>query len=162
MVSNTPRKFLQRLRLIHLAMFSAPFGMGLFFFWQTEVVTVKGQALNDVFVYVLPLFALLGYFASKIVYQRLLAGFKTKRTLNEKLSGFLIASVIRYALLEGPALLNILWFSFTGNLLFLTIGGVLLLFLLLLRPTTDKVVEDLNLMGAHKQQLNRWDDPLVE
>jgi len=76
------------------------------------------------------------------------------------LAGYQAASLIKYALLEGPALLNIIWFSLTGNLLYLTIGGVMILFLFIQRPKAEKIEKELELKSDHKRQFYKLDEPL--
>ncbi|KPM32374.1 Hypothetical protein I595_790 [Croceitalea dokdonensis DOKDO 023] len=152
-MSTNPNTFLRRLKTIHLVLLASPLLLGVFYFLNTAIDTNGGA--NDVFVYVFPMFGLAGYFASKVISRKLILPLKDKKSLSEKLIGFQTASIIQYTLVEGPALLNILWFGMTGNLLFLTIGGALALYLFSIRPKKEKIIEDLALSMEEKRALDR-------
>jgi hypothetical protein len=135
-----------------------PLLTGTVFYMNTELNTNGTQ--NDIFIYIFPVIALAGIFASKVLYRLFLNPLKQKEQLQDKLAGLQSASFIQYALIEGPAFLNIIWFSQTGNLLYLTIGAVLLIYLFTLRPTKTKIENDLELKGEHKRQFNKGNEPL--
>jgi hypothetical protein len=135
---------------------AGPLLLGILFYLNTPLNT--NGTIADIFVYILPLIALGGIFAGNFIFKKLLSNIKKNESLQHKLTGYQTASLVKFALLEGPALLNILWFSQTGNLLFLTIGMVLVLFLFMQRPTKIKIENDLELTGEHKRRFNRLDD----
>ena len=157
-MTTTPNKIVKTISIIHVALLAGAFLAGAFFYLNTEIET-KG-ATNDIFIYIFPMIALAGIFASKVLYRLFLNPLKQKEQLLDKLAGLQSASLIQYALVEGPALLNIVWFSQTGNLLFLTVGGVLLIYLFILRPTKTKIENDLELKDEHKRQFNKGNEPL--
>lgn len=155
---TTPRNYIKTLSTLHLAMAAGPLLVTAFFYFNTELET-NGTA-SDIYVYVFPIIALIGIFSSKFIFNLLIKKLKTKETLQAKLAGYQSASLIKFALIEGPALLNIVWFSQTGNLLYLTIGGVLILFLFMQRPKTEKIETDLELNSEHKRQFHKLDEPI--
>ncbi|WP_350292909.1 hypothetical protein [uncultured Croceitalea sp.] len=157
-MTSTPNKIVKTISIIHFALLVGPLLAGAFFYANTEV-NANG-ATNDIFIYIFPLIALAGIFASKVIYRLFLNPLKQKEHLRDKLAGLQSASLIQYALIEGPAFLNIIWFSQTGNLLYLTIGGVLLIYLFILRPNKAKIENDLELKGEHKRQFNQGNKPL--
>jgi hypothetical protein len=157
-MTTTPNKIVKTLSIIHLAMVIGPLLTGTVFYMNTELNTNGTQ--NDIFIYIFPVIALAGIFASKVLYRLFLNPLKQKEQLQDKLAGLQSASFIQYALIEGPAFLNIIWFSQTGNLLYLTIGAVLLIYLFTLRPTKTKIENDLELKGEHKRQFNKGNEPL--
>jgi len=157
-MSVTPNKFIKTISIIHLALLLGPILAGVVFYLNTEITT--NGTTNDIFVYIFPVIALAGIFASKVLYRLFLNPLKQKEQLKEKLAGLQSASLIQYALIEGPAFLNIIWFSQTGNLLYLTIGAVLLIYLFTLRPTKTKIETDLELKGEHKRQFKKGNEPL--
>ncbi len=156
---TTPRKFLNTLTLLHTALTAGPLIIGLIFYYNTPIQEYQ-ELEGDIFIYVFPFIGLMGVLASTYMFKILIKNLENKPGLHEKLAGFLSASLIRFALLEGPAILNLVWFSNTGNLLFLTVAGVLVLLLFLQRPTKLKVDRELHLKGEHKRQFDRMDDPI--
>ena len=157
-MKTTPNKIVKTISIIHLALLAGPLLTGSIFYLKTEINTNGSE--NDIFIYIFPMISLAGIFASKAVYRILLNPLKQKKNLRDKLAGLQSASLIQYALVEGPAFLNIIWFSQTGNMLYLTIGGVLLFYLFILRPTKTKIENDLELKGEHIRQFNKGNEPL--
>ena len=156
MTTTTPRNFIKTLSIIHYALLAGPLISGIIFYMNTQSV-INGSP-DDIFIYILPVIGLAGIFASKTLYSMLLSPLKQKDNLQEKLAGLQTASLVRYALVEGPALFNIIWFGQTGNLLYLTIGGVLVIYLFILRPTKSKIESDLELKGEHQRKFNKMDE----
>lgn len=156
----TPRKFLKTLSIIHAALLMGPLVLGAFLFLNTDITSTSAQNSNDIFIYIFPLFGMIGIFASKFIYKRILSTLFNKNSLREKLMGLQTASIIQYALVEAPAFLNLAWFGLSGNSLFLTVAGVLLIYLFIQRPTTTKILNDLQLTGEEVRQLNKMDAPL--
>ena len=138
---------------------AGPFVLGIVFYRTTQIRT-DGSINDNIFVYIFPMLGLIGIFISKIVYRKLLRPLGQKDRLSTKLAGLQAASLISYALVEGPALLNIVWFSQTGNLLYLTVGAVLIIYLFTVRPKKEKVVNDLRLSNEHKKQFDSMDTPM--
>jgi len=159
-MQTTPRKFLKTLSIIHMALLVGPLLLGAFLFLNTKIIPTDVQNSDDVFIYVLPLLGMIGIFASKFLYQRFLRALVNKKSLREKLAGFQSASIIQYALVEGPAFLNLAWFGVTGNSLYLTVAGVLLIYLFIVRPKATQVIDDLQLQGEAKRQFHAMDQPL--
>lgn len=157
-MTTTPNKIVKTISIIHLALLAGPLIAGAFFYLNTEIST-NGSG-NDIFIYIFPIIGLGGIFASKVIYRLFLNPLKQKENLRDKLAGLQSASLIQYALIEGPAFLNIIWFSQTGNLLYLTIGGVLLIYLFILRPNKAKIENDLELKGEHKRQFHKGNEIL--
>lgn len=81
---------------------------------------------------------------------------KKLKTLNDKLNAYRSASIIRFALLEGAALVAIVFYLLTGNIILLGIAGIGLLVLLLVHPNAMKLKDHLDLSQA---ELARLEDP---
>jgi hypothetical protein len=62
---------------------------------------------------------------------------------------------VRAALLEGPALLAIVAFYLTKDLLFMGVAIVLIFIFAFLRPTASGVIQDLELSGEEREVVNR-------
>lgn len=145
---------IKTLSILHLALLAGPLLAATIFYLNTEI-QMNGSSGDDIFIYVFPIIALGGVFASTFLFKIMLNNLKNTEDLQKKLAGYQTASLIKWALLEGPALLNIVWFATTGNLLFLTIAGVLLLFLFMQRPTKLKMENELELKGELKREFDK-------
>jgi hypothetical protein len=73
----------------------------------------------------------------------MLTGLKESDELDIKLKTFRTASVIKYALSEGPILLAMLAYFLTHSILFLGLGGLGLITFMLDRPTKYGLVDGL-------------------
>ena len=98
---------------------------------------------NDIFIYCIPVFGMLGYFGSKWVYQNLLQNIPKEEALPKKLERYQKANIIKYALVEGPAFLALVLYYIDGKALYLVIGLSLLTYLLFQRPSLDKLKREL-------------------
>ncbi|WP_158657208.1 hypothetical protein [Maribacter cobaltidurans] len=74
-------------------------------------------------------------------------------SLENKLKTYQTASIIKYALLEGPAFFAIVAYSLTGNALPLVIAICLVLYLAVQRPNLHKLMDTLPLTSDEKRKL---------
>ncbi|AFL81815.1 hypothetical protein Aeqsu_2355 [Aequorivita sublithincola DSM 14238] len=159
--SITPKSFLRTFKLIHTALTAGVLVFGVMMFLQTKNQQLNLNYTGDVMYFVVPFMAVAGILAGNYLYGNMLKGLASMKTLREKLNGFQSASVIRYALLEGPAFLGIVAFMNEGNQYYLIFSVLLLGWLIMQRPTKDKVESDLKLEGSLKYEFQQGDHPLV-
>ncbi|MBX2845781.1 MAG: hypothetical protein KTR13_06150, partial [Saprospiraceae bacterium] len=74
-------------------------------------------------------------------------------SIGAKFTTYRSASIIRYALLEGPSLVNSVFYLLTGNPihLYIALAGVAVLFLS--RPSLQQFVSDTRLTGDERRSL---------
>lgn len=144
------RTFFRTLVTLHFALC---LGLLLFIalaYWQVQGFKVSADG-NDLFVYVVPTIAMIGYFGGKFLYQKWLQELATEDSLEHKLQRYQAASLIQYALLEGPAILALVGYLQTGTALYPVIALVLLAYLYARRPTRKRMVQDLPLNFEEKK-----------
>lgn len=156
----TPKLFLKTIRIIHIALVAGVLMFGFVMFSITENQKMDLSYTGDVMFFVVPIMAIAGIFVGNYIYGNHIKGLASKNTLREKLAGFQTASIIKYALLEGPALLGLVAFMNDGNQYFLIISLFLLGWLILQRPTRDKIERDLMLSGSLKSEFQQEDRPM--
>jgi hypothetical protein len=105
-----------------------------------------------------PAIAVSGAFASNFIYNKKIGELTSLESLKDKVMGYQTACIIRYALLEGPALFGIVSYMQSGNLLFLIIAGALIVYFVSLRPTKEKIEMDLNFSFEQKTTFNQMDE----
>ena len=155
----TPRNFVKTLSLIHIVLAAGPLSVAIFMYF-TNTSEVNNTTESDMFIYVFPAIGLLGIFGSMYMFNLLLKNLKKLKTLKPMLMGYQKAAIVKYALIEGPAFLNIIWFSITGNFLYLTVGGTLILYLFIQRLKAEKIEKDLELNRELKTQFYKLDTSL--
>ena len=140
-----PKNFVKLMIIIHLALF-----MGQTLFAAVVLFISKDPALNlkpgnDVLFYIVPFMLLAGIFGGSFVYKQQMAKLGEKTSLTEKLQVYQKALIIRYALSEGVSMLSIVCMLLTGNVYYLILTGINILYFIVIRPTKFKIFDDLNL-----------------
>jgi len=118
----------------------------------------QGQEMNDnfgeLFVIVIALIAATGFVLGSFIFRKRIADSMGK-TMIEKLVIYRQATIVRFALLEGPGLISIVFFFMTGNYLYMVIAGAMVLFMILNRPNDDMIATHLMLTEEDKQQMKK-------
>lgn len=109
---------------------------------------------TDIFIYVVPLVAMIGYFTSKLIYQKQIQKISKEDSLVKKLQEYQAASLVKYALIEGPAFLALFAYYMNGNAMHLVIAMSLLVYLFFQRPTLVKLKLELPLNLVEKKEFN--------
>ncbi|AYL96923.1 hypothetical protein [Mucilaginibacter celer] len=109
---------------------------------------------NDMLIFIVPTLAVSCFAAGHLLFKKLLSNINSQSPLKAKLISYQSATIIRLALLEGPSLFAIVSFLITGNMVFIGIAGLIILYFIYLRPTRQKIEDDLNLGYDEKAELN--------
>jgi hypothetical protein len=141
----TPEGFLKSISIIHLALLAGQVIFSIVAYAQSEKIYFGIHNMDSVFIYIVPLVAVGGFMIGYLTFKKQLVDIRSKSSLGEKIIAYQTALITRYALLEGPSLLAIVIYLQSGNLFFLAIAGLLMMYFLFLRPTMEKVENDLDL-----------------
>lgn len=110
-----------------------------------SVIPVAEGMLDVVFGTAVPSVGIGAFYASKWLFGKRMPDVIARPTLEEKLEAYRTELILKYTLLETPAILAFLAYVLTGTILFFGIGTAMLLFLIVVRPTRDGAVMDLQL-----------------
>ena len=130
------------------------FGLISFFLVSTNHFNLEGADLRHVFIYLVPVFVLAGFSFSHLIFKNRLKAIDSKSSLLMKLTAYRAVLIIRYALLEGPTLFAIVVYLVTGDILFILLAALMVVYFITLRPTKEKVIRDLDLNPDEEQILN--------
>jgi hypothetical protein len=152
---QTPQDFFKTLRTIYLALLT---GQVLFLLVSVYLVMMTGfdaglQDLKDVFLILVPVFVAGGYLGGRMLFKNSMNTAKSRASLAEKLADYRSASIVRYALLEGPLMLSIIAYMITTEISFLVISIFIIAIFLTLMPGIAKVSADLELNSDEERQL---------
>lgn len=118
----------------------------------------QGEKMTDnfgeLFVIIIALIAAAGFVMGSYIFRKRIADSMGK-TMIEKLVIYRQATIVRFALLEGPGILSIVLFFLTGNYLYMVISGAMVFFMILNRPTDDMIATHLMLTEEDKQQMKK-------
>lgn len=156
----TLNAFLKTLNIIHLGFLAAMIAFaGISYTLNIDEVS-NWYDLNDVFLYVLPFIMLSSLSISVILYKKQIAALDHIDGLKEKLEGLQAAMLVRFALVESPALFAIVCFFLSNSLIYIIIAVILMLVFLMLKPSAAQIIRDLKLEGDLKKKFEHGDEGL--
>lgn len=156
---QTPKEYFKALKIVHFALIAGLIFFGLISFclhqFGFESTSIE---LQNIFIYFIPMFVLVGYLVSNVLFKNRLNHCKGKSELKEKLNDYRSALIIRWAFLEGPAFLAIVAHLLTGYITYLAWAGIIIFYLIAIMPTISKTVTDLELdyEEEHSLKNNQW------
>ena len=150
------------LSIIHLALMSGALFFGLIMYTSISDWVFTTPHPEDIFLFIVPLAALGGIYIGHLLYQKQIRLAATQNTLRGKITSYQTAFLIKMALAEGPALLAIIAATNTKNLLYLCIGGVLVVYMMLLKPNKERIARELAFTMNQKSQWEREDQEILE
>ncbi|MFD2790375.1 hypothetical protein [Arenibacter sp. H213] len=151
----TPKSYLLILSLIHVAMLLGILIFGAITYFQGGELITGFNGDGDIFMYVVPLLAMVSYFGGDFMFNKVLTSMDAKSSLKQKLNQYSQASIIRFAVLEGASFIGLFAYRLNNNIFYLVISVVLILYLLKLRPTKDKIARDLRLSKTDQEHFNQ-------
>jgi hypothetical protein len=142
-----PGNFIKVLGVIHFALVAAPV------LFATVVMTTLirnpvfslSSDKSDPFIYIVPVFALAAVFAGNFLFSKLISDANNKEVFSQKLAGYQSATIIRFSLIQGVTLFAIVVAMLTNNTVFITIAALLILYMVSIRPTNNRVLNNLSL-----------------
>ena len=153
----TAKGFIKTISIIHLALMSGLLLFGTYVYLQNNEWELILSNSNDIFFFIVPVLAISGILLGNYLYKKQIDTLSNNNSLKGKLVGFQTASLIKYALIEGPAFLGIRVSMNNGNLLYLIISTGLIAYFFTQRPTREKIERDLNLNRELKDEFRKME-----
>ena len=155
---QTTKSYFKMLSIIHLFLVLGIVLVGLV---VTFIITDFQHPDNDsglakLFVYLVPGVVIVGIVASNMISTFKLNALKDSSDLNLKLKGYSEILIIRYMLLEFPSLFALVVVFMTSNIIYLMYAGLLVILLVIKKPTRKSAVADMQL---NQQEIAVLDDP---
>ena len=155
---QTTGSYFKMLSFIHLFLVLS---IVIFGFVVTFIITDFQHPDNDsglakLFVYLVPGVVIVGIVASNMISTFKLNALKDSSDLNLKLKGYSEILIIRYMLLEFPSLFALVVVFMTSNIIYLMYAGLLVILLVIKKPTRKSAVADMQL---NQQEIAVLDDP---
>jgi hypothetical protein len=146
---------IKTLRIMHLALlFGQVIFMAIaFFLIYSGKFRNTESGFDQILKILIPVLAVGGFAYSHFLFKTKLGKAKNATGLNGKIAEYRGALISRYAGLEAPTLFSIIVGMLTGNLLYLGIAGVLILYFFSLTPGPARIAADLELNPDEKLQL---------
>tara|TARA_R110001583_G_scaffold9203_6_gene43694 strand:- start:39024 stop:39482 length:459 start_codon:yes stop_codon:yes gene_type:complete len=143
------KNFIKSLKIMHLFLVA---GLSIFTIWVIFQINSFNTSTNgeSIYLYLVPVFALLGYFGSQMVFKKMISRIDSKNRLEDKLKKYQSALHLKYALIEIPAFLGLFVYFNSGNALPLIITICLLAYLFVQKPNKESIVKSLPLTIEEK------------
>lgn len=106
------------------------------------------EALTKIFSFAVPAFLIAAVFFSNKIYKRRLLEIAANHSIADKLAQYRGLSIIRFAIIEGGVLFAIIAFFITSSKPLGLMAAAGILFFIMLRPTKEKIIQDLQLSGV--------------
>lgn len=166
---KTTGEFFKQLQIIHLGLCAGVILMGgVMVFsgpeagrwdWNFE----SPGAENEPLYFALGAFVLfIGLTVGKALGNKRIRSVTRQDTFYTKLNSYRSGMILQFAMLEGPALINLVFYFLTGNYIFLVLAGMALVMLILRRPGPGQLASTLHeqLTSQEISDINRGNTPL--
>jgi hypothetical protein len=122
-----------------------------FFLIKKDIFIASKKDLENIFLPVLVIVALLCMVSGNKIFKARLQKLSSVNPITARFSEYRAASLVRWALLEGPCLFAIICFMLTANYFFILIAILILFFFGSTVPAKNKVAND---MGISTDELD--------
>lgn len=127
---------------------------GVCVFIQSQDFPPASEKLRNNALIIVAIVAIISVLMSNILYKKKLLKCKSKTNLNEKLHHYKSGIIIRFFIIDCAAILALVLYLLTGDIIILAIGGLLTFLLIMLRPTKEKLFNELQLNSSEISLLN--------
>lgn len=147
----TSRNYFKALSILNLALVGGVvlFGLLISILILTTNASDNSKGFSGIFNYMVPAFAAIGIIAGNNLFKKTLnqsgENLDLDLNLNSKMTNYRGALIIKYALLEGPALFAIIAAFVSHQIYLMAYAGLLVLILLYSRPNVKSTIADLKL-----------------
>ncbi|NBC84080.1 MAG: hypothetical protein GVY19_11985 [Bacteroidetes bacterium] len=147
--------YFRSLEIIYIA-FIASQGV----FGVISIVLVAGglfehrfNRLWDIFIFLIPAVVIVGIIINKVMYQQRVHSIKEKPGLMSKMYALRAAKVVRWSVMEASSLTAIGAYLLTGYWLFIVLSAIVVLVFLSIKPTIERLANELELNAEDKKKL---------
>jgi hypothetical protein len=160
----TSKEYFRILNILYFALFAGQvlFGVVILGFSLSGETIQEGLEFRDVFTIIVPLFFVGGIYGSHMLFKNKLIVAKNKSSLFEKMADYRSALIARWALLEFPSFFSMVVCFWTGDLFFLVMAALILVYFISIRPSIEKTEIDLELDISDKITINNPDAVIAE
>lgn len=138
---------------MHLALSVGMAVLAVFIYRLYGTLRIDAMESNRILVYLVPIAALVGYFAGIFIFQRMLRPLKVSTPLHVRLLRFQSASLLQYACIEIAALIALYAFLAEGFIFYLAIAGFMIIYLFSRRPNRKMLRKAIPLSPAEESQV---------
>jgi F0F1-type ATP synthase membrane subunit c/vacuolar-type H+-ATPase subunit K len=156
----TPNIYFRTINILFLALVAGQvvFALVLFFLNQTQekVAFIITPEIHQTLIWVALALAVAGIAIGWLVFNAKLKSLQSMSNLTEKLKGYQSAMIVRFAFMEGPSLVALVFFYITGDYIFPGVSAFIIIAFLFNRPSKSQIIRHLQL---HDDERLLLEDP---
>jgi len=144
---NSTKEYFKLISIIHMALVFAVILLGsIVCLLIVDFRHADTQStLANLFVYLVPGLIMAGIIASNVIFRIKLNALLNNEDLKIKMEVYRSASIIRYAFIQVPALFALMVIFMTSDINYLVYAGLMILLLIIKRPTLKLAISELRL-----------------
>ncbi|MBW8522370.1 hypothetical protein K0U91_07780 [Chryseobacterium chendengshani] len=146
-----PASFFKMMSLIYNALLAGMIIMGGIMYLMNPSKNLDFDLSNQLLAIMLVVMVT-GVFGSNLGYNFLKNKIDNNDSIGEKIAKVQGATIAKLAFIEAPALLGIILYMVESNLAFLMLSAIMILYFLVLKPSKDKILDDMNLTSEERRK----------
>lgn len=148
------KNFIRSLSILHLLLLCVLVVITIWVVYQINSFN-SNTAIEGVLLYLVPLFAMVGYFGSQWIFKKMISNIQIQTKLEDKLRKYKSAIQLKYTFIEIPAFVGLFAYNNTGNALPLVISICLIAYLAVQRPNKDNIIKSIPLTNDEVAEIQQ-------
>ena len=151
-VEVSSKQYFSKLSIVHIALISGQiiFAVVAYFLVSSGAMQTD-PSLVKTFNIVVPVMIGASVLASIVLFKTLVEQAKTQADIKNKMKAYRSALILRFALLEAPAIVALVGYVLTGQILYLGAAAIMIAISLVQRPSAATAIKDLGLDYSEAQ-----------
>lgn len=154
-LQQTSKEYFKGINIIYFAIIS---GILIFMSIAVFLNSINSFATDDAFtvkIITVVLLVLLsaGLLGSQLLFNKKLKQIKEQKDLLAKTAEYRSTLITRYVFIEAPGFFSVIGYLLTGSNIFVILVGITVGILIILRPTREKLITDLQLDITEKEKI---------
>ena len=152
--------FLKKMSVLHFVFVVGMIVFAIVAYVQNGSTEIDISNTNDPYFIAVPSAAIAGILLSMLIYKNRINALSNTASLKDKLLRYQTARIVKYLLLEVPILFGLVIYMNTGNMFYLLVSVMVLIYFFTLFPRREKIIKELN-MDRQQQILFNKPDQLL-
>ncbi|PLX09672.1 MAG: hypothetical protein C0596_01235 [Marinilabiliales bacterium] len=160
----TAKEYLRTIKIIHIAIVVGAIMMAMVMLtmhYSGDVVNVDGVS-NIQFLIIDIVIVISLFFAGNFLFNKSMQKIHLLTELKAKTSAYITAFIIRIALLEGGVISSFILFVITGDLIIIGLGTLVLIYMIILFPSLDRICREMKLNPSEIMTLKNSNEIVAE
>ncbi|WP_405415052.1 hypothetical protein [Maribacter sp. Asnod1-A12] len=148
------KNFIKSLSIVHLLLLGVLVVITIWVIYKVNSFN-SNTTIEGMLLYVVPLFAMVGYFGSQWIFKKMISSIQIESSLEDKLRKYKSALQLKYTLIEIPAFIGLFAYNNSGNALPLVISICLIAYLAVQRPNKGNIIKSVPLTSAEQAKIEK-------